>query len=320
MKVLITGANGFVGRALCEDALFRGYDVHGSSRTVTNLPNGVECVALGDINGNTDWFPALSGCDVVIHLAARVHVISEFLDDSLFEFRKVNVIGTEHLARSAVACGVKRFIYISSIKVNGELTCGERKFFADDNPRPEDSYAISKLEAEIALKKLAKDTGLEVVIIRPPLIYGRKVKANFASMMNWLYKEIPLPFGAVKNRRSLVSLDNLVDLIFTCIDHPNAANQTFLVSDDHDVSTTTLLSTMSTALGKRSWLIPIPVFILRALFFLFGRKNLSQRLLGSLRVDITKTKKLLDWKPPGSFEEGILQTAHDFLNNRFSNN
>jgi nucleoside-diphosphate-sugar epimerase len=320
-RVLVTGASGFVGLALIGRLIDGCFESKAISRKPLQLADSkLQNIIIPDLNSTVDLSSYLDGIGVVVHLAGRVHMMNDAGDDNLTKYRSANVDSTINLARQAAALGVRRFIYISSIKVNGEFTFGEDKFFADDHPNPEDPYGISKLEAEVALKKLAKETGLEVVIIRPPLVYGPKVRANFASMMNWLYKGIPLPFGMVKNRRSLVSLDNLVDLIITCIDHRNAANQTFLVSDDHDVSTTTLLKSMSTALGKKSILAPIPAFILRAFFFSFGRKKLSQRLLSSLQVDITKTKELLNWKPPLSFEESIRLTALDFLNNRHANN
>lgn len=314
-KVLVTGASGFVGSALVERLINDGYELIVISRKSKSFV-GSKLVnfIIPDLNPTTDYSVLLDGVSTIVHLAARVHLIDEAGTEILTKYRSVNLDSTLNLAKQAAVHGVKRFVYISSIKVNGESTSGEDRFFADDEPKPESPYGISKLEAELSLKVVSEDTGMEVVIIRPPLVYGPKVKANFASMMNWLSIGIPLPFGSIKNSRSLVALDNLVDLILTCIVHPKAANQIFLVSDDHDISTTMLLKSISMAFNKRSRLIPIPVFILRAFFFLVGRKNLSQRLLGSLRVDITKTKELLDWMPAVTFEEGIRRTAKDFLN------
>ena len=232
----------------------------------------------------------------------------------LDEYRRVNVESTMNLARQAASLGVKRFVFVSSVKVNGELTERDMPFQADDIPNPLDPYGVSKLEAEIGLMRLAKETGMEVVIVRPPLIYGPGVKANFLSMINILDKGLPLPFGNVSNKRSLVFIDNLVDLLIRVIDHPKAAGQVFLVSDDHDVSITTLLKSMSSALGKKARLIPVPMCVLKAIFYLIGKPGLAQRLLGSLCLDISKTKELLNWNPPISFEEGLSRTAKFFLN------
>ncbi len=233
--------------------------------------------------------------------------------DPLTEFRKVNVDGTLSLARQSVAAGVKRFIFISSIKVNGERTGTGTAYCADDVPAPVDPYGITKMEAEQGLKELASNSSMEVVIIRPVLIYGPGVKANFLSMMNWLSKGVPLPFGAIHNRRSLVALDNLIDLIITCLNHPAAANQTFLVSDGQDVSTTELLRKTSDALHHPACLIPLPVWIMRVLAVSLGKQALFQRLFDSLQVDISKNKQLLDWTPPMSLEQSLAKTVQHFL-------
>ncbi|AZD30984.1 UDP-glucose 4-epimerase [Pseudomonas chlororaphis] len=255
---------------------------------------------------------------MVIHVAARVHVMHDTLTDPLAAFREVNVEGTLNLARQAVEAGVKRFIFISSIKVNGEQTSSGAPYTADDMPAPVDPYGISKLEAEQGLLALAADTGMEVVIIRPVLVYGPGVKANFLSMMRWLYRGVPLPFGAVQNRRSLVALDNLVDLIVTCIDHPAAANQRFLASDGEDVSTTDLLRKLAFALGKPAHLIRVPVWLMSTVATFLGRRALSQRLFGSLQVDITKNQQLLGWTPPVSLDDALGLTAQYFLDARRS--
>jgi nucleoside-diphosphate-sugar epimerase len=233
--------------------------------------------------------------------------------DPLVEFRKVNLDGTLALARQASAAGVRRFIFISSIKVNGEGTAPTQPYKAGDDSAPLDPYGVSKLEAEQGLRALATDTGMEVVIIRPVLVYGPGVKANFLNMMRWLHKGVPLPFGAIHNRRSLVALDNLVDLIVTCIDHPAAANQTFLVSDGEDLSTTELLRRMGTALGKPARLLPVPSWLLETGAAMLGKQALSQRLCGSLQVDISKTRELLNWTPPVSVDEALRKTAKHFL-------
>jgi nucleoside-diphosphate-sugar epimerase len=248
MNVLVTGAGGFVGRALCERLEKMQWQVRQAhrrplqSKSLSSLPDRVN---IGDVDRSTDWRIALSGMDCVVHLAARVHMMNDQGPDSLPEFRQVNAEGTANLARQAADAGVKRFIYLSSIKVNGEFTEPGHPFTADDAPAPEDPYGISKHEAEQALRQIASDTGMEVVIIRPPLVYGPLVKANFESMMRWLARGVPLPLAAaVQNRRSLVALDNLVDLVVTCLNHPSAANQTFLVSDGEDLSTADLLRRM----------------------------------------------------------------------------
>jgi nucleoside-diphosphate-sugar epimerase len=238
--------------------------------------------------------------------------------DPLAAFREVNVEGTLNLARQAAASGVKRFIFISSIKVNGEGTEPGTVYTADDVPAPVDPYGISKLEAEQGLRVLAATTGMEVVIIRPVLVYGPGVKANFLSMMRWLYRGVPLPFGAVRNRRSLVAMDNLVDLIVICSDHPAAANQTFLASDGEDVSTTDLLRKLARALGKSAFLVPIPVWLMSGVATLLGRRPLSQRLFGSLQVDISKNRQLLGWTPPVSLDKALSLTAQHFLDSRKS--
>jgi UDP-glucose 4-epimerase len=225
----------------------------------------------------------------------------------------VNLEGTIALARQAVKFGVKRFIFISSIKVNGEETIIGKPFTADDEPAPRDPYGVSKAEAEQALLGLAATTGMEVVIIRPVLVYGPGVKANFRMLMKWLSKGIPLPLGLVRNKRSLVALDNLVDLIITCIDHPAAANQVFLVSDGEDLSTTELLQRVGKALGKSARLIPVPACLINIAAMLIGKREVSKRLLGSLQVDISKTCKLLDWAPPVSVDEALKRTTQSFL-------
>lgn len=266
------------------------------------------------ISRDQDWSPILSGVSAVVHCAARVHVMSEEAADPLFEFRRVNVDGTLNLARQASEAGVRRFVFISSIKVNGECTDLGHPFTADQIPAPSDPYGVSKYEAEMGLRALSEETGMEVVIIRSPLVYGPGVKANFLSMMNWLRRGIPLPLGGVtKNRRSFVFIDNLVSMIIACINHPAAANQTFLVSDDEDLSTAGLLDRMALVLGCSSKLITIPTALITLGARLIGRSDISQRLCGSLQVDINKTKGFLGWSPPVSVGEGLRQTAEHFL-------
>jgi UDP-glucose 4-epimerase len=229
--------------------------------------------------------------------------------DPLEEFRRVNVQGTLNLARQAAAAGVRRFVFISSIKVNGEATQLGRSFTADDAPAPLDAYGVSKMEAEQGLRELAAQTGMEVIIIRPPLVYGPGVKANFAAMMRWLQRGVPLPLGAIHNQRSLVALDNLVDLIVTCHTHPAAANQTFLVSDGEDVSTSELLRRMGQALDRPARLLPVPQSWLKLAAAMVGKSDVAQRLCGSLQVDISKTRQLLSWTPPLSLDQGLKRAA-----------
>lgn len=312
--IFLTGATGFVGGAI----LNRLHNekkhpvvavVRGQSRLqIESVPT----VRIDTFDGATRWEENLANSDVIIHSAARVHVMNDVEADPLAAFRKVNVEGTLNLARQAAASGVRRFIFISSIKVNGEGTVPGAAYTADDVPAPVDPYGISKMEAEQGLRELASETAMEVVIIRPVLVYGPGVKANFLNMMRWLDKGIPLPFGAIYNSRSLVALDNLVDLVLTCINHPAAANQTFLVSDGDDLSTTALLSKMAKALNKPARLIPIPSWVLQGGAALLGKKGLSQRLCGSLQVDISKTRTLLGWTPPLSVDKALAITAMHF--------
>lgn len=304
-RICLTGATGFVGRALCARLHSLAYEVLPVSMRdyLERLPR----VLSGDTIRPS--LRDVGQIDVVIHLAARVHVMDETVADPLLAYRAANVEGTLRLAQEATLAGVKRFIFMSSVKVNGEQTTAGRAFRADDIPAPLDPYGISKMEAEIGLRALAEQTGMEVVIIRPPLVYGPGVKANFASMVKWIQRGIPLPLGAIHNSRSLVALDNLLDLITTCIAHPAAANRTLMVSDGHDVSTSELLRHMAVALGVPSRLVPVPQAFLEGAARLSGKQALAQRLFSSLQVDSAPTRKLLDWKPPVSLQEGLLQVA-----------
>ncbi|PZP21962.1 UDP-glucose 4-epimerase family protein [Pseudomonas kuykendallii] len=310
--VLLTGSTGFVGQAILRALVLNGESVICPDR---KRPRSDREFVSG-IDGDTDWFGLLAGVSCVIHSAARVHVVNETVADPLSEFRKVNVEGTLKLATQAAALGVKRFIFLSSIKVNGETTSAGSPFTSADAPAPLDAYGISKWEAEQGLNALARETDMDVVIIRPVLVYGPGVKANFLGMMNWLNKGFPLPLGALDNRRSLVGLDNLVDLIVLCVDHPAAANQVFLVSDDEDISTTELLERMAHALGKPARLLPVPSWVLQAGASLVGKREVARRLCESLQVDIGKTKSLLDWRPPVALDAALRITAKDFLERR----
>ncbi len=313
--VLTTGGSGFVGKVLLQ-RLAEG--ARWAPRAlVRQLPArqlaGVDYRSFSELTAVDVASGHFEQVDTVIHLASRVHVMHETAADPLAEFRRVNVEGTLSLARAAAQAGVRRFIFVSSVKVNGETTDGRLPFTADETPAPSDPYGISKREAEEGLRQLAAQTGLEVVIVRPVLVYGPGVKANFRSMMNWLSKGVPLPFGAIHNKRSLVALDNLVDLLVTCIDHPAAANQTFLASDGHDLSTTELLQRLGKALGKPARLLPVPAAWLKGAATLAGKGGLAQRLCGSLQVDSGKTRTLLGWQPPLDVDQALRATALNFL-------
>ena len=301
MRALVTGGHGFVGHFLFERLHAEGLDPLKASRKAL-WPGEI---SVGEIGLFTDWSMALLDCSVVIHLAARVHDIHNTAGDQITAFRSVNVDGTLTLARQAAAAGVKRFVFISSVKVNGESTPSGRAFTESDVPNPQDAYGQSKYEAEKGLCQLSACTGMDVVIIRPPLVYGPGVKANFAALMRAVQRGWPLPLGAVYNQRSLVALDNLVDFIVSCITHPKAANQTFLVSDGHDLSTTQLVSGLAHAAGVPSRLLPLPVWALKAGASVLNKGDAVQRLCGNLQLDISKARSLLCWVPPVSIEEGL---------------
>ena len=312
--MLLTGYTGFLGTAVAhrivDDKCYRLTAV--VRREIENPTPGVSPVVVGELGANIDWTLALGDIDIVIHTAARVHVMNDSVNDPLAEFRKVNTEGTLNLARQAASKGIKRFIFISSIKVNGESTLHGKPFTADDEPGPEDPYSISKWETEIGLRRLAEETDMEVVVIRPPLVYGPGVKGNFMSLVRWVNAGLPLPLGSAQNKRSMVALDNLVDLIITCVEHPAAANQTFLVGDGEDLSIVELLQQMGKALGKNPRLLPFPVGLLNLAASLLGKKDVAQRLLGSLQVDISKTQTQLGWEPPISVGEGLNRVAEAF--------
>lgn len=302
MRLLITGINGWVASSLAREAHLRGHVVRGSARESADA----DTFATGPLDGHTGWSEALADTQAVVHLAARVHVMNEHAADPLAAFRAVNTEGTLNLARQAAEAGVRRFVFVSSIKVNGEHTTPGSPFRASDAPNPEDPYSHSKREAEDGLRALAATTDMEVVIVRPPLVYGPGVKANFAAMMRAVQRGLPLPLGAVTdNRRSLVGLENLVDLLTTCLDHPAAANQTFLVSDGEDMSTACMLRRLAKAMGKPSRLLSVPPAALSAGATLLGKGALAQRLLGNLQVDIMHTRHTLGWSPPLSVDEGL---------------
>lgn len=316
-SVFLTGASGFVGGAVMRRLVTDGVRVTAAIRKGSNVvADSVHFVRFDSFDG-ANWHESLVGIDAVVHCAARVHVMSDTEADPLAAFRKVNVEGTLSLAEQAAQAGVRRFVFISSIKVNGEGTQPGKPYTADDRSEPSDPYGISKLEAEQGLLALAGRTFMEIVVIRPVLVYGPGVKANFLNMMRWLDKGFPLPFGAINNnRRSLVALDNLVDLITTAINHPAAANQTFLVSDGEDLSTTQLLHRTASALERSAWLLPVPVWMLSTVARLVGKEALSQRLCGSLQVDIQKTRTLLQWTPPVSVNSALKAVATQYMSDK----
>jgi nucleoside-diphosphate-sugar epimerase len=315
MKVLVTGANGFIGSAAVTSFARNGYLVIAQSRgfaSTRDAPENIKSLkaSLDDLDLLRE---AYIGCTTILHTAARVHQVRDSCVDPLAEYRKVNVQHTLALARAAASCGVQRFVFLSSIKVNGEWSAPDKPFTANDTPAPVDAYGISKYEAELGLRDIASQTGMEVVIVRPPLVYGPGVRANFLTMMRWLHRGIPLPLGAIHNQRSFVGLGNLVSLLDTCLSHPRAANQSFLVSDGHDLSTTGLLKALALALQVKSRLMPIPQRWLEQTLEVLGRGDMAQRLCSNLAVDTEKTSRLLGWTPPVSLEQGLRGTAEHFL-------
>ncbi len=306
MRILITGINGWVGSAFALHCRALGLQVSGSTRSQI----GVDVMGVGDINANTDWTRALVGCDVVTHLAARVHVMHETTANPLAAFREVNTAGTLRLARQAAAHGVRRFLFVSSIKVNGERTQMGRPFRPDDPPGPQDAYAISKSEAEAGLREIAEISGMEVVIVRPPLVYGPGVKGNFATMIRALRRGIPLPLASISNnKRSLVAIDNLVDFLALCATHPAAANQTFLVSDGEDLSTASLLHKLTKAMDRPARLMPVPPGALAWCARIAGQGVFIDRLLGNLQVDQSHSLATLGWAPPVKMDDALLRTV-----------
>lgn len=309
--VVVTGAAGFVGRCLARQCSDAGYIVRTCVRKKSSSNMNVgDTVEVGDIGPSTHWTPALVGVETVIHLAARAHVMKEISYDPLALFRCVNTQGTLHLARMAAEAGVKRFIYISSIGVNGARTTG-KPFTEEDPPLPHDFYAISKYEAELGLWRLSRDTDLEIVVIRPPLVYGPGAPGNMGRLLRLINSGFPLPFASIHNRRSLISVDNLVDFIVTCIGHPKASNQSFLVSDGEDISTTELLKKAAKAMGKRIFLLPVPLGMMRFVAKLLRKEKVTYRLFDSLQVDILKARSLLGWTPPFSVDEGLRRMVQD---------
>ncbi|PMG33811.1 NAD-dependent dehydratase [Vibrio splendidus] len=314
MKILVTGSTGFVGSRVVELARERDWEVTSVVRKqIEPLTNSL---VIPSIDASTDWSGAFEGVDCVVHCAARVHQMNESEQDALAAYREVNTLGTLSLAKQAAEAGVKRFVFVSSIKVNGEFSEPSLPFKPNLKNTPQDPYGLSKYEAEVELAKLSKETGLEVVIIRPPLVYGPGVKANFLSMMRLIDKGIPLPFGAIKNQRSLVYLDNLSSLILRCCEHPLAPGYTFLASDDHDVSTTQLMRTIALSMGKAPRLLPIPMSWIQAGASVLNKQHIAQRVCGNLQAEVGLTKEVLGWEPPVTFEQGIKNTVQAYLDSK----
>ncbi len=305
-RVLVTGATGFVGTALVRRLVDEGWPVRAATRRQSDSARaGAEQAVVGELAPDSDWRLALAGQQCVVHLAGRVHVMKEDSSDPLAEFRRTNVEATLNLARQATESGVRRFVFLSTVKVNGE----RGTYSDDDPPAPEEPYSVSKNEAELGLRELSRETGMEVVIIRPPLVYGPGVKANFRTLIRAVECGIPLPLGAIRSRRSLLALDNLVDFIITCIQHPAAANETFLVSDGEDLTVTDLIRRLGGAMGRPARLIPAPASLLMRVADLVGKRAVAEKLLCSLLVDGSRAKRLLGWSPPISVDEGLRRTV-----------
>ena len=309
MKVFVTGANGFIGKALCKRLISENFIVFGAvrSRRVSQVSPGVAAVEIGDIDNNTNWGMALSETDFVVHAAARVHMMNDPSSEPLTAYRKVNVQGTENLARQAAELGVKRFIFLSTVKVNGEEN--RKAYTESDTPSPMDSYGISKMEAEKIITDISVKTGMETVILRPPLVYGPGVKANFLRLLRVVDRGIPLPLASTKNQRSMIYVENLVDAILQCMRNPYAAGQTYLVSDGQNVSTPGLIRMIAAALQKQPRLFRFPPLALYMAGRLTGRGPAVDRLIGSLTVDTGKIRNELGWTAPFTLEEGLRNTA-----------
>lgn len=305
MRVLATGSNGFVGKSLFSALHAKAHDISAPMRAPSDRGASLNSLIVGDINAGTNWVAALDGADAVIHLAARVHIMRDTARDPLAEFRRVNTEGTLNLARQAADAGVRRFIFLSTIGVNGNATQLEVAFKENDASLPHDPYSVSKHEAEVGLRGIARSTGMEVVIIRPTLVYGKNAPGNFGKLTRLVACGMPLPLASIPNRRSLVGIDNLVDFIITCLEHPAAANETFLISDGEDLSTPDLIQRMARAMNRPAHLLPVPKSMLMAAATMLGKHDMAQRLCSSLRVDTWKARTLLAWNPPVSVDEGL---------------
>jgi nucleoside-diphosphate-sugar epimerase len=307
-KVLVTGANGFVGTALCLALTGRNIPLRRALRRAGSAHAGGEDVVVGDLGPGTDWSAALDGVDAVVHLAARAHVMRDAAADPLALYRHINVAGTARLARAAVEAGVRRLVFLSSIKVNGEQTA-DKPYTESDSPRPQDEYGRSKWEAEQALHANAAGSALQTVVLRPPLLYGPGVKGNFLNLMRAIDRGMPLPLGSIRNRRSLLYVSNLADAIILCLEHPAAAGNTYVVADDDGVSTPDLIRAIAAALGRPARLIPFPPSLLELAGAMTGKANAAARLLGSLQVDSNRIRRELGWQPRATLTQGLAATA-----------
>ena len=310
-KVIVTGAGGFIGQWVAKNLQQVGYDVTGLARSALE-PCSFRAVSGFELGAPSDLSGVLDGADAIVHCAARVHLMDDSVSDPLAEFRRVNVLGTLALARQAAECGVRRFVFISTVKINGEQTLPGEAFSVRCRDAPQDPYGQSKMEAEQGLHKIAQQTGMEVVIIRPPLVYGPGVKGNFLMLLKLANSALPLPFGSIRNRRSMVYVENLVSMIVCVIDHPRAGDRTFLVSDGEDLSTTRLFAEIRRFLGRKNRLFPVPTGLLFFMGTVFGKRAMIDRLCGSLQIDIGYAREVLDWKPPISTRVGLEKTATDF--------
>jgi nucleoside-diphosphate-sugar epimerase len=313
-KICITGANGFVGKSLCKALISSNNSIKALARRMDSSLNSlkVEYIQIGDISLDINLKEYLVGCDCIVHCAGKAHIMND--TSNLDAYQSVNIVGTKNLAEQAVLAGVKRFIFLSSVKVNGESTgnSDDPKIFTnDDTPNPQDNYAISKFEAEKALWEIASKTNLEVVIVRLPLVYGKSVKGNLKSLIKLINYKIPLPFADIKNKRSLIGIDNLVDVLIRCIEHPKAAGKTFLVSDGEDLSTSELINVIASGMNRSVRLFWLPRALLKFFGFILMRQDQIDRLIGSLQIDNSYARKILNWTPPVSVEEGIRKMVKD---------
>lgn len=327
MKVLVTGADGFVGRMLNKRLCSAGFAIRAATLEPVEagacyasqgepVTASIENVAIGDISSRTDWSEVMDGVDAVVHLAARVHIMRDDATNPLAEYRRVNTQGTELLARAAADAGVKRFVYISTIKVNGDTTRGRGPFSESDEPAPTDPYAHSKWEAEQSLRRIAEESSLELVVVRPPLVYGPGVRGNFLALLGLVDRGLPLPLGGTRNARSLVYIENLCDFLARCVDHPGAAGRVFLVNDGEDLSTSELIRRLAGHLGKSVRLIDIPETPIRILAKLAGREEIVSRLFDSLVVDSKLAKEVMGWTAPVSVDDGLARTCAWFARRR----
>jgi nucleoside-diphosphate-sugar epimerase len=312
MKVLVTGATGFVGRPLCRSLRQRAFTVVAALRAPSPFSDADNSAIVGDIGPETDWSVALQAVDTVVHLAGRVHQMDASAAGDVDAFHRINVQATERLAQEAARLGVRRLVYVSSTKAMGERTEPAKPFSEDDRPKPNDAYGVSKWEAEQAIQRVAAQTGLQTAILRPPLVYGPGVRANFLNLMRLVDSGIPLPFGCIDNRRSLIYVNNLTDALLACIAHPNAAGQVFMVADAEDLSTAQLVRELSRSLGVRARLAPVPVSLLCRLGRILGQAAVVERLTESLTVDSRRIRNTLGWNPPYSISRGFDETAEWF--------